>query len=756
MKTLLWAAMLIPLPAAAAGAQPPEATSAAAQARGVPDIIVTANRREQSVQDSSLAISVLDGEALDEAGVEQAVDLPNLVPGLTVSLGGASVQTYLRGVGSFSTDASAESAIAYSINGVYISRPIGIGPIFFDLDRVEVMKGPQGTLYGRNATGGAINLITRRPSRNLAAEGTVEIGNYDLLRLNGAVGGGIGETLALRAAAQFVGRDGYLTDGYKDEESVAARLTALWEPNEAVSLLLTGEYTHQGGMGEMPVKRSLLTLVSADPWQGPSIGTLQQPPTAAVPGGARIADDGFIDLRVAAIGAQLNVDLGPATLAFIPAWRDVVVEALNYVPGFPFDRRETSSQQSYELRLGQESARLAWVAGLFYFEEDQTQAYELRSQPVQRLTVDTPLFTRSYAAFGEATFSLHETLRLIGGLRYTRDKKRQEGFTLTVLPAPGLIDNSGRRTFEDLSWRAGAEYDLGPENMLFATAATGYKAGGFFPSIRAPDNSFAPEKITAYTLGSRNRFLADRLQLNLETFYWKYDDKQERFLGATPGSGAGLLTTNAGRATLYGASTDLLFRPTPNVTFRAAVEYLHTRYDSFVYQVYNPSAGPFINSFPPEGTGCALGPAVPFTANDAVPALRGDSTQSVDCSGQPLVRAPKWSGSIGYERAFDLGGGRRLVVGADGQFSSSQFLSPDFIRSGRDDGYFLLSASLTLQLPGGLSLAGWARNIANEAVYTGGFRYAFSRAVSAGGDPTLFYANIRPPRTYGLSLRARY
>src|SRR5262249_3030977 len=137
------------------------------------EVIVTANRRAESVQKSSLAIDVVGGDQIKSGGVGSPLQLQNLVPGLTMSTSGATVRTYLRGVGSLSTGANAESAIAYSINGVYIARPNGIGPIFYDLERVEVLKGPQGTLYGRNATGGAINIISRRPSNEFGGDATL-------------------------------------------------------------------------------------------------------------------------------------------------------------------------------------------------------------------------------------------------------------------------------------------------------------------------------------------------------------------------------------------------------------------------------------------------------------------------------------------------------------------------------------------------------------------------------------------------------
>ena len=721
------------------------------------EVHITAAKYAQDVQKSSLSITVLSADALQKGGVSQAEDLGALVPGLTVSEGGGTVQTYLRGVGSFATDASAESAIAYNINGVYIARPDGIGPVFFDLERVEVLEGPQGTLYGRNATGGAINLITTRPSQELSGYASLDIGNYDLRRVSAAIGGGVTDTLSVRAAGQYSYHEGYLTDGYDDEDSTAARLSALWKPNDKVSLLLIGEYSHSTPQGEATVARSSLRTMPSDPWTGPSASPLEQPPTAVIPGGTSISNDGSNDVLVKAVNAQLDVNLGFATLTFLPAFRSTDVGYLTYTPGFWFQTAETSREQSYELRLGNSSDALKWVTGLYYFNEAQTQLYQLQALPIQESTVNTPLYTKSYAAFADATYSLTSRLRLIGGLRYSNDDKTQEGDTTAVLPAPSTTNDAGQRTFVNTSWRAGAEYDLTERNMLYATAATGFKAGGFFPSVPAPNNSFAPEKLTAFTLGSRNRFMDQRLQVNLEAFYWNYRNKQERYLGATPGGTTGLLTVNAGKATLYGADLDVRFKPTSQDLLWLSAEYLHTRYDSFTYDVYNASVpGAGINSYPSQATGCTLGPVVPDTANDFVPALRYDSTQAVNCAGQPLVRAPQWTGTVGYERSFPLPHDLVLKGSVDAQFSSGYYLSPDFIASAWQGSYVSENASLGLETLSHWQFSLWGRNLSDESIYTGGGRYAFSRGVAAGGDPTLFYANIRAPRTFGFSVKKSF
>ncbi len=747
-------------PACAQAATETPAASAAG-ASGIEEIIVTASRRRESAQTSSLALAVIGGDELAAAGVTQASELATLVPGLSISQGGSTVQTYLRGVGNFATDASAESAIAYSINGVYISRPNGLGPIFYDLERVEILKGPQGTLYGRNASGGAINLITKRPSQATTLEASLDVGNYDFVRATGVIGGGLTDTLAVRAAVQRTERDGYLSDGYNDQDTLAARLTALWEPTDALTLLLTGEYTDIGGMGETSVKRSLLTATPEDPWQGPTVGTISQPPTAFIPTGpgtfgTRITTDGYVDGRVWAVSTNVDARIGALTLTYIPAYRDMRMDYRTFAPAFNYTLAETSRQQSHELRLAGESPRLKWVTGLYHFREDQTQLSELQALPLQNNITDIDLSNRSYAAFGDAVFGVRDDLRLIAGVRYSRDDKTQEGTTRAILPRPGLTNNYGQREFSKTSWRAGIEYDLGPANMLFATVGTGFKAGGFFPSASAPNNSFDPEALTAYTIGSRNRFRDNTLQVNVEGFYWKYDDKQERYLGAIGQTGAfSLLTTNAGQATLYGANLDVVFKPTAADQFNVAVEYLHSQYDEFRYQVYAPPPFGLAYGYGTLATTCRLGPIVPVTGND--PFVPTDATQEIDCTGKPLVRAPEWSGTIAYQHGFTLAGGSRIIMGVDSQLASSQYLYPDFVGSGKDDGFATLNADITYRSRGGrYSVTAWGRNLSEEAIYTGGIRYSFSAPVAPQGDPTLFYANIRPPRTFGLTLKVTY
>ncbi|MDX9873460.1 MAG: TonB-dependent receptor [Spongiibacteraceae bacterium] len=712
-----------------------------AQAGRLEEVIITASRRMETSQDTALAMSVFTGEQLSRQGVASAVDLQTAVPGLTISSGGANTSAFIRGVGSLGVDANASSAIAWNINGVPIGRPSAIGPIFFDLQRVEVLKGPQGTLYGKNASGGAINLITNMPSFTFGGNFSVDLGNYDLRRFSGAVDVPVSETFALRAATQITRRDGYLSDGYNDQETDSFRLIGLWEATDKLSVSVTTEWAEIDGMGQATVPSSDFQSIPGAPWTGPSRSAIQPP------GFTPIEDNGYIDNTIWAVSAEINYEMDWATMTFIPAYRDLDSRLLTWTGGFHFDTDETSEQQTYELRFsGEIGDQLEWVTGYFFLKERQSQHYEMISRPFQYSVNDVTLDTESHAVFGEVRYSLTDDFRLIGGLRYTHDDKGQRGIQLARNPMAGFItatnDNYGKRVDEEVSWKIGAEWDVGLDSMIYATIATGYQSGGFFPSVPHPDNSYEPEQMKAFTLGSKNQFLNNSLQANFELFYWEYDDKHERFLGATQTGSTGLLTTNAGAATLHGIEVDLIWQATANDRLSFNATWMNSEYDEFEYTAFIPrSASHGIYS------GCKLG--TPQVLNPTDPDSPG--SQFVDCSGNDLVRAPDWSGTASYQRIFPLNAGMDLVFDVSAQFASEQFLTPDFIDSVKQDSYVTWDASLTLNQSDRWHLTLWGRNLTDEEVYTGGNKFPFSSPLALGGDPSLAYLDIRPPRTYGVT-----
>jgi iron complex outermembrane receptor protein len=799
------------LTATVAYADPPAGSS-------LGEIVITAQRREESSQKTSLALQVVTAKELANAGIVQVRDLGSVVPGLEVGQGGAATQIYIRGVGDFGSTPITNPAVAFNLDGVYVARTQAVEGNMFDVARIEVLKGPQGTLYGRNASGGAINVITNEPSLDaFGGFAELEAGNYDEVMFNGAVNLPVSSQLAFRASMQDVSRRGYLTQDGDDDHHQSGRLQALWK-SEVVSALLVGEYTHVGGSGAGYTPLPGAASNSASPWTSisdPIVAPYYYSAAAAqglcAPGGffPGVTNPGkcpplapyptppfppgtsgpytslvtfptgqsHTDNKFWSVHADIDADLGFATLSLLPAYQSANLNYDTFPGGLHYtERPDESKATSVEARLANSGERLKWVGGLYYYHQTQDSAEMVTGGLIQNIAPATEQATRSQAIFGEVTFSVTDTTRLIAGARYTDDKKTIDGSVTAIppsvnfippspanrcfvgLPAPCLLETyTGDKTFTKFTWKLGIEQDLTPQNLVFATVSTGFKAGGFDQSAGFTPGShealsFDPESLTAFELGSRNRFLDNRLQINAEAFYWKYKDHQEPRLTE---DGLGVFSfdyENAGNATLYGLDLDAVAKPTADDTVRGTVEYLHSKYDTFSYDVpLNTAGAPFargagngFTSFNPLSplaatTGCAV-------ANITTGALAGG--QHVDCSGFSLTHAPMWSGSFGYEHRFALPGSYSIAAAVDAQFASKRYLAIDFVPNELAPSYVAENAYLTLSAPSEKwSLELFCRNLSNRAIYTGAYQGVVASFVAA---------NIGAPRTYGARLRVDF
>jgi iron complex outermembrane receptor protein len=796
-------------PAGVAMAQNAPAASAPVATKqddAIPDVIVTAQRRSESVQKSSLAIQVLNGDQLQEAGIVQMRDLGKLVSGVQIGQGGSATQIYVRGVGDFTATPVTNPAVAVNVDGVYVARAQAIDGLFYDLERVEVLKGPQGTLYGRNASAGAINVITAKPSfKRRSLDFGVEIGKYNMRKGELAINLPVSEQLAVRGAMQVVKRDGYASQGMDDDDHRSARVSALLKPNADLSVLFQADYTHVGGKGPAYVFKAVdaglaaalaaqgvalpidprangsdptvqnvyygmalalgrcipnAVLASAATASGPApITTLPQGACPAgqssllsPPGSLPFADAAYVDNTFKNASLELNWNLGGATLTMLPAVRKVSSRYVTY-PLITYNNNATgepehSLSKSMEVRLGDSTASLKWVVGLYWFNEEQRagtsgSAGGINGASLNRYAIET----NSHAAFGQFTYSLSAPLRLIGGLRYTDDTKYIDGVNLTAYPSlayaagqpcykqpvPCVRDVfKGERSFRNTSYKVGLEYDATRDSMLFATLATGYKAGGSNPGS-APGTKnealfFGPEKLTALEVGSRNRFLDGRLRANVEAFYWRYQDAQEFYSTLNAGGNAVNAVTNAGAASLYGVDLDITYKLSRNDTLQLGAEFMRSNFDEFRY----PAAGQIQGVT----TGCQVTSGGPFPI--------------LDCAGQPLPRAPKYSGSARYTHRFELDSGARLEASLSLQFAGSRYLTVDYNQASLAKSYRAGDINLAYtSADEKWNVAGYVRNVGNANIYTGAYSIA-----------TLFrsltLANIGAPRTFGASVSVHY
>jgi len=767
-------------PVMAQNVSDPDGYKEVAAPQGLEEIVVTAQRRAESLQSVALSIAAYSGEDLLKRGVTEATDLSRIDPALQIS-GASFNQIYVRGVGDFGVTAEANPAVVASLNGVPIARSNAISGNFFDLERVEVLKGPQGTLYGRNASGGAINLIAKKPViGEFSGYLTGSFGNYDSLLAEGAVNVPAGEKAALRFSVQVADRDGYLTDGQDDDEHVSLRLQGLIESGP-LTIHLRSSYAHVGGLGtgyavmpEIPGQSAWTgagSTAAADHYIGLADANFVASGGATVPSFLLARPDTyplFNDLDSWAIDAQFDYEFDGATLTVIPAYRKTRIKfalpiSYNYSPGGGGTDGDRSDYYSLETRLGNDGEKLKWVVGAFAFKEDQSTDFLIDAGLVQRFRIAADLDSTAFAAFGEATYSLMDDFRITAGMRYTSDKRETTNFenaaispTVIGNPIPCLPDTGfpvgtecsllppisfdSKRTFNKITWRAGIEYDLAESNMLFANVATGFKAGGFSQAIE-PANpveqlSFDPETITAYTVGSRNRFLDNRLQLNLEGFYWDYKSLQSTQVIVDGVGNLALTTQNAGKARIFGLNANVIAKVASGTTLNAGIEYVDSKYKDFSYVQASAVT-------PPESTGCAL------TPSSLPPGPLGPFVE-VDCSGFRLLRSPKWTGTLGISQVFALSDGSNITFDGDIAFASKRFVSANFVPHSLDDAYANISASLTYNAPDEKwFFGGYIRNITDAKIYTGGG--AVSPFV-----PQYLTSSIAPPRTYGVRAGANF
>jgi iron complex outermembrane receptor protein len=759
---------------------------------------VTAERREASLQDTAIAITAIGADALIAAGVSHPEDLNSLVPGLGIAQGGSSTQIYVRGVGNYGTNALADPAVAFNMDAIYIARFSGISGNFYDLERVEVLKGPQGTLYGRNATGGAINIVTNKPTHDFAAGVGLEAGNYSLFKANGFVNVPLTDTVAIRFAGQSTDRDGYQTDGYDDDVSKSARLHVLVEPSDNFKLLFTGGYTDIGGNGAAQIPVSTSGYVDNDnPWLGLSeaapiaLSTARTglPPFLGVATLRR--DDGKLDITVKSFTAQMDADVGLGTLTVLGNYMDTDNDSKSYGPGFLFWQHDTAKQSSLEARLAGESGPVNWVGGLYYFKEDQTTNYWVdQGLGFNQTGVDLDqLDDKTAAAFAQVTYSVTDSVHLTAGVRYTNEKKEQNGNTYTrqgsaastactalfgtpaltisqvaaAIPLAGMTGSpyisytipgvgtipimycadsmTGQLEWNDTSWKVGVDIDVAEDSMLYASVSRGFKAGGFFSAGDHTDtgNTFAPETLIAYAVGSKNRFLNNRLQLNGEVFFWDYNDHQESYLaplfnGNIPAFG---FITQRADAEIYGLDLELDALLSDQDAVGLKLQYLHAEYTDATFRISRPA------EFNP---GAVAGSSRPSTV--CTPTLVAQGLYSVDCTGQQMPRSPEISLTADYHHTFDLNGGGRIVPGVRAQYSSSYWSAVDYNALQKQDAYTIYGADLMFESASkAWSVTAYGANLGEKAVYLNSFMYPGTNVAMN---------SLRAPRTYGVRTAVKF
>lgn len=743
------------------------------QTAGIQDIVVTAQRREESLQKAAVAVSVVGGDALRDAGVSRPTELTAVIPSLQVATSAGPYNLfYLRGVGNFNGNALADAAVAFNFNGVYVGRPSSTTGFFYDVDRLEVLKGPQGTLYGRNATGGAINVLPTAPKLGELSGNVVgEYGNYDSVRVDGAINIPIGENAALRAAGVFVRHDGYLSDGTDDQKDVGGRLSLLVEPAHNLKITVTADYFDQGGNGP----GSTVLALGVDNRFGltsPEAQAFYVTQRVSIAGRnfAPITSDTFMDNQYWGLSATIDWTTPVGTISIIPAYREGHLNFRTTSPGFQISQNEDDKQFSVEARLASDNDRkLRYLAGVFLYDEtNDVPLYQVNSQfngSFQNYTTNA----KSMAVFGRLTYAFTDAFRATVGARFTTEDKTFEGTVLSLnrlcLPLPtatcpnatpfpytttapptvvrvgnavvpqfdpvggtlmvgNFINSDARNSVERVTWRAGLDWDVTDQNLLYASFETGFKSGGFFFSN---DNGvYLPESIDAFTVGSKNRFFDNRLQLNIEAFHWKYKDQQISHLGQDSLGTIIFPTENVGKATFKGVEIESQLLLFENTLLKADVQYLDAKYNDFIYNV--PNQGPALS-------GCTT-VGVPTTQI------------TLDCSGFRPPNAPKWTVNLGITQTIPLANGGKVVLNGRTHHQSRTLTGLEFLAVQMQSAYWMSDASITYSSPEDrFFVTGFVNNIEDTTVIGNTFPPPLSR---------FMVGSLRPPRLYGIRAGIRF
>lgn len=676
----------------------------AAEQGGLAEIIVTAEKRSESAQKTAAAVTAVSSEELVQKGVVDLRAVQTLVPSARFQQEGQSTQVFLRGVGSNLDFANVEQVVSFNFNGVYIPREGTSAPLF-DIERVEVLPGPQGTLYGRNAVGGTVNAGFVKPKREASFNGVLEGGNFDLVHGTAVVNSPLGEHLAARIGVDYTHTKGYMKSGAEAKDDLAVRLGLLYDANTGFDVYLWGYFVDKSGTAPNLVNKgtdpatfaySENTFLHSDPWDDTRTGAL----APLAPFGQPKAESLYYKNYVA--GSEINVDLGGVgTLTYIPSYFKLDTEYGYWLGGVPAHYKIGYDQTTHEMRVAGSSDNLKWIGGVYYYWMSVKQDVRvLPGTPYEGIYFNNSKGVKTgIAAFGQLTYSVSSNARIIVGGRYSSDKAEAAGISYLLQPY------TFNRRFNRFDVKAGVEADIGDRSMAYATFQTGYTPGTYnpFPATVGNDNLVKPAKLTSFTAGVKNRFLDDRLQLNVEAYYYDYRDL---YIQAFDQSKLFNPIFNAKKVEIYGLQADFKFKPTRADLLSMSVSYNHARNKDFIT---------------PEGQ----------NFNGLSPAYAAD-----------------WTVAAEYSHDFDIGSNGYLRAQADARYESPFYA--DFIHNlgTRQQSYVKSNASLTYYSNSGRwNLGAWVKNLTNEAVIA---------ATAFAGIPGPATAYLEPPRTYGVRLGVNF
>ncbi len=679
------------------------------------EIIVTATRRAASMQDVPVSISAYSGNKLKESGVNNVQDLQFLTAGLQVHTLSGKARIALRGVGSDIINVGAESGVAMHLDGVYIAQQHEVGLGFFDVERIEVLRGPQGTLYGRNATGGAVNVISKSPTQEFEAGASVTIGNYNHIETEGYISGPLaGDKLTARVVFKTREHDGYtlnIFDGDRlDEEGLsAARASLRYEPSPDFRVDVIADVARDHSMPSSVVTR----VPGGDPLPF-ELGGGELPTGRAV----NHNDEDVVRTDAWGLSAKLLWDTEDFTLSSLSAYRDSYRFMRQEVDGGNTSLTWVAGEHNNTWQFSQEmtiasagDSDLEWIAGAYYFHGFVSQFGDV-FVPLQ-VTYSADYFkTDAYAAFAEASYPVLDRLTLTLGGRYSYEKKAIAG--ALIIP---LLDSVDFQALED-SWSAfspkvALTYEINDDVSAYATVSKGFKAGGYnggFGVAANPLGAYDPEKATNYEVGVKAGLLDGRVQANLSLFHMDYTELQVSARRIVPGADLEVTAVqNAASSRIRGAELEVQARLTEQFSVDINAAYLDAIFKNW------PDAATLIGT-------------------------------SQDVSGFQLLNAPKWAINAGAAYTMPVGSWGYASLRGEYAYKSRVYFDPFENLDASQEAVGMLNGRLTLEdADGNWSIAAWVKNATNEFV-------ASRRTVGITAEVVSATTLLLAPRTYGLTV----
>jgi iron complex outermembrane receptor protein len=680
------------------------------------EIVVTAQRRNENLQEVPITITAISAETLAAAGVTSTADLANVVPGLTVPTSAGYMLPHLRGIGITAIGAGIENSVALYVDGIYRGVSSSGAIALNNIAQVEVEKGPQGTLFGRNATGGLIQVTTLDPKAGFSGSAHVGYANYQTTSGDLYLTGGsdvLAGDIAVQATHQGQGWGTNLYNGQdvnKIEHNISARTKWLFKPSDLTTVTLIADTAQ--------TRNSMSAIRGADNSKNSYYSSLPPLPS---PYDVNLDAQPLRRMTESGVSLQLDQDVGFANVVNTLAYRnDLYTYNVDFDLGpAPYSlnaARQTDRQFSEELQLvSKESSWLTWMTGLYYFNAGNGFSPQNiyftgpAVAPFVQVVNQSEQKTDSVALYGQGTLSLTSSTKLTLGGRYTNEERGlvglQRGYRANGTFVTLANVNTSVRTHTP-TWRVALNQDLSDDIHAYVSYNRGFKSGGY--NVTAPAAPlYQPEKLDAYEMGLKTQFFDHRVTLNTSVFYYDYKNIQvSRFINGSP------QVYNGGKAQLYGLDADLTVKVTDHLSVAGGVELIHDKFVDF------PNADFFLSCPQAYPTVCSL-----------------------SANGKQLPQTPKVSGTLNVDYRTPVLNGE-LHVNLNESANSGFYFAPN--NEVRQPGYGLLNGSVEWGVEH-FSVTLWGKNL-TDVVYP----------VSNNQSPTGFATAMAAPRTYGVTLGTKF